>query len=61
MDHSPSITKSRSDSHESPSEPVVAEVARRTGFTNVSHFNRRFRAEYGMAPLQWRSLQRAGR
>ncbi len=42
-------------------EPVVAEVARRTGFTNVSHFNRRFRAEYGMPPLQWRNQQRAGR
>lgn len=46
---------------ESRVEPVVAEVARRTGFTNVSHFNRRFRAEYGMAPLQWRNQQRAGR
>ncbi|WP_280400728.1 helix-turn-helix domain-containing protein [Nocardia carnea] len=45
----------------SDAEPVVADIARRTGFTNVSHFNRRFRGEYGMAPREYRAVQRAGR
>lgn len=46
---------------ESAAEPVVADIARRTGFTNTSHFNRRFRREYGMPPREWRNLQRTGR
>jgi AraC-like DNA-binding protein len=31
----------------------VATVARRYGFTNVSHFARRFREAYGMPPGEW--------
>jgi AraC-like DNA-binding protein len=28
-------------------------VARQSGFTNVSHFSRRFRDTYGMSPRDW--------
>jgi AraC-like DNA-binding protein len=32
---------------------TVSEVARRCGFTNLSHFGRRFRQRYGLSPGQW--------
>ncbi|MEU1134076.1 AraC family transcriptional regulator [Streptomyces sp. NPDC005900] len=33
---------------------TVAAVAARCGFSSPSHFSRRFRAEYGMTPGEWR-------
>ncbi|HSA52695.1 MAG TPA: helix-turn-helix domain-containing protein [Yinghuangia sp.] len=41
-----------------PTGRTVAVVARRWGFTDPTHFGRRFRAEFGMTPGQWR--RRAG-
>lgn len=35
---------------------AVAAIAREWGFPNPTYFARRFRAEYGLAPRQWRSL-----
>jgi AraC family transcriptional activator of tynA and feaB len=35
---------------------TVTAVGRRCGFTNVSHFCRRFRAAYGTSPREWRQL-----
>jgi len=35
---------------------TVTAVGRRCGFTNISHFCRRFRAAYGMSPREWRLL-----
>jgi AraC family transcriptional activator of tynA and feaB len=32
----------------------VSEIAYRWGFNDISHFNRAFRARYGMTPRQWR-------
>ncbi|AFU00118.1 AraC family transcriptional regulator [Nocardia brasiliensis] len=32
----------------------ISVIAQRNGFRNVSHFNRRFRAAYGMTPREWR-------
>ena len=37
----------------------VAEVARRWGFVNSSHFSRAFRAAYGMPPREWQLLGRS--
>jgi AraC-like DNA-binding protein len=34
----------------------VAEIAYRWGFNDLSHFNKTFRARFGMPPGQWRSL-----
>lgn len=39
----------------------IGVVARRSGFTNVSHFNRRFRDAYGMSPREWREVHRIER
>lgn len=33
-------------------------VARRCGFTNVSHFSRRFRAAFGVPPSRWSAARR---
>lgn len=33
---------------------TVSAIARRWGFTNTSHFSRRFREEYGLTPRTWR-------
>jgi AraC-like DNA-binding protein len=35
----------------------IAAVARRWGFTDPTHFGRRFRAAYGISPRQWRQVQ----
>ncbi len=35
----------------------IAAVARRWGFTDATHFGRRFRAAYGLSPREWRQLQ----
>ncbi|MEV0033974.1 helix-turn-helix domain-containing protein [Nocardia sp. NPDC050793] len=35
-------------------------IARASGFTNISHFNRRFRDAYGMSPREWREVHRLG-
>lgn len=34
----------------------VAAIARRWGFTNASHFSRRFRLMFGLSPVAWRRL-----
>jgi AraC-like DNA-binding protein len=39
---------------------IIAAVARRHGFTDMSSFSRAFRAEYGLSPREWRH-QCAGR
>ncbi|WPO75461.1 helix-turn-helix transcriptional regulator [Streptomyces sp. KN37] len=33
---------------------TIAAVATRCGFSSPSHFSRRFRAEYGLTPSEWR-------
>jgi AraC-like DNA-binding protein len=38
---------------------TVAGVGRRCGFTDISHFCRRFRAAYGMSPGEWRAVKSA--
>jgi AraC-like DNA-binding protein len=41
------------------SGPVaVSEVSYRWGFTNPSHFARRFRGAYGMSPSEWQAVSR---
>ena len=35
----------------------IAAAARRWGFTDATHFGRRFRAAYGISPREWRQLQ----
>jgi AraC-like DNA-binding protein len=35
---------------------TVTAVGRRCGFTNISHFCRRFRTAYGVSPREWRQL-----
>jgi AraC-like DNA-binding protein len=35
----------------------IAAVARRWGFTDATHFARRFRAAYGLSPREWRQVQ----
>ncbi|MET8772022.1 AraC family transcriptional regulator [Streptomyces sp. NPDC004658] len=37
---------------------TVAAIAARCGFGSPSHFSRRFQAAYGVAPSEWRRLQR---
>ncbi len=39
---------------ERTSSTIVAAVARRYGFSNMSSFSRAFRAEYGLSPREWR-------
>jgi len=39
---------------------TVAQVARRCGFADVSHFVRRFRGCYGAPPGEWRRAREAG-
>jgi AraC-like DNA-binding protein len=36
--------------------PGIAVVARRWGFTDATHFGRRFRAAYGITPREWRQV-----
>jgi AraC-like DNA-binding protein len=38
-----------------PGQRSIAAVARSWGFRDPTHFTRRFRAVYGMAPSEWRS------
>jgi AraC-like DNA-binding protein len=35
----------------------IAAVARRWGFTDPTHFGRRFRAAYGLSPREWKHVQ----
>jgi AraC-like DNA-binding protein len=35
----------------------IAAAARRWGFTDATHFGRRFRAAYGISPREWRQVQ----
>ncbi|MFD7872832.1 helix-turn-helix domain-containing protein [Streptomyces sp. NPDC059766] len=35
----------------------IAALAARWGFTNPSHFSRKFRETYGVSPVQWRAAQ----
>jgi AraC-like DNA-binding protein len=35
----------------------IAAIARRWGFTDATHFGRRFRAAYGISPREWRQVQ----
>jgi AraC family transcriptional regulator len=42
-------------------ELLVAEVARRTGFTDASHLARHFRRRVGMSPARYAALTRASR
>jgi AraC-like DNA-binding protein len=35
----------------------IATAARRWGFTDPTHFGRRFRAAYGLSPREWRQVQ----
>jgi AraC-like DNA-binding protein len=35
---------------------TIGTVARRWGFTDSTHFSRRFRGAYGLSPREWRRL-----
>jgi len=37
--------------------PGIAAVARRWGFSDATHFGRRFRAAYGLSPREWKQVQ----
>jgi AraC-like DNA-binding protein len=37
--------------------PGIAAVARQWGFTDPTHFGRRFRTAYGLSPREWRQAQ----
>jgi AraC-like DNA-binding protein len=37
---------------------AIASVARRWGFTDPTHFGRRFRAAYGLSPSEWRQAHK---
>lgn len=41
--------------------PPIGALARRWGFTDATHFSRRFRTEYGMSAREWRRLHLDGR
>ncbi len=41
-----------------PQLTSVAAIAHGCGFSNMSHFSRRFRAAYGRSPAEWRSASR---
>jgi AraC-like DNA-binding protein len=36
---------------------TIEVIARRCGFSDASHFSRRFRGVYGMTPREWRVSQ----
>ena len=38
---------------------TIAAIARRCGFTDATHFSRRFREAYGMSPREWRDLKQS--
>jgi AraC-like DNA-binding protein len=38
----------------------ISSVARQCGFTNMSHFSRRFREAYGLRPRDWSARHRQG-
>jgi AraC-like DNA-binding protein len=40
-----------------PATTTIAQIAHDCGFTDVSHFSRRFRESYGMTPREWRAHQ----
>ena len=40
---------------------TVQEICYESGFENSSHFSRKFKAVYGVAPLQYRSEHRLGK
>jgi AraC-like DNA-binding protein len=42
-------------SKEQPATTTVAHIAHDCGFTDASHFSRRFRESYGMTPREWRA------
>jgi AraC-like DNA-binding protein len=48
----------RRDIRKHESMPIAA-IARRWGFTDATHFGRRFRAAYGLSPREWRQAQRS--
>ncbi|HEX6449095.1 MAG TPA: helix-turn-helix domain-containing protein [Trebonia sp.] len=37
--------------------PGIAAVARKWGFTDPTHFGRRFRTAYGLSPREWKQVQ----
>jgi AraC-like DNA-binding protein len=39
----------------SPARLNISAVARQCGYTNVSHFSRRFRGAYGVSRTEWRA------
>ena len=43
-----------------PRTQPIATVARQCGFTDPTHFSRRFREAYGMSPREWRRLNHDG-
>jgi AraC-like DNA-binding protein len=46
----------RRDLRRNESLPIAA-LARRWGFTDATHFGRRFRSAYGISPREWRQVQ----
>ena len=36
---------------------TIAAIAHRCGFSDATHFSRRFRAEFGLSPREWRRLK----
>jgi AraC-like DNA-binding protein len=40
---------------------TVGAIARRSGFSNLSHFSRRFRQRYGVTPRQWQQQNTGAR
>lgn len=44
----------RQDLASASSATIIAAVARRHGFSDMSSFSRAFRAEYGLSPREWR-------
>ena len=50
----------RQDLARASTATIIASVARRHGFSDISSFSRAFRAEYGLSPREWRD-QCAGR
>lgn len=43
----------------SPNRPIAV-ISRHWGFTDASHFSRRFRQAFGVTPREWRQAQLAG-